>query len=269
MKTFSILIYRMNFFFFLPERFFHFRGIHKYMTDTQKHIIDLVMDPRSVHDLAVFQLRTPGKVRSKVFSSFVDSWVVHSELGLSHNLYPLTLQNLSDAFRNAGVDSQIQGDRLHAKLSNVEISLYADPDCTTIISADAILARVQLCAEAIAKLVVFADSVILDVEEMVLQEVLRMSEIEKAAVIIVTTLRARLYAVGRPFDIKEDGEYIRIQLKLYPSGKISMKLPAMEALEKADLLEEYARHAEFLYSSLGRNFYITELEGYAFWAKED
>ena len=55
----------------------------------------------------------------------------------------------------------------------------------------------------------------------------------------------------------------------YPSGKISMKLPAMEALEKADLLEEYARHAEFLYSSLGRNFYITELEGYAFWAKED
>ena len=133
----------MNFFFFLPERFFHFRGIHKYMTDTQKHIIDLVMDPRSVHDLAVFQLRTPGKVRSKVFSSFVDSWVVHSELGLSHNLYPLTLQNLSDAFRNAGVDSQIQGDRLHAKLSNVEISVYADPDCTTIISADAILARVQ------------------------------------------------------------------------------------------------------------------------------
>ena len=195
MKTFSILIYRMNFFFFLPERFFHFRGIHKYMTDTQKHIIDLVMDPRSVHDLAVFQLRTPGKVRSKVFSSFVDSWVVHSELGLSHNLYPLTLQNLSDAFRNAGVDSQIQGDRLHAKLSNVEISVYADPDCTTIISADAILARVQLCAEAIAKLVVFADSVILDVEEMVLQEVLRMSEIEKAAVIIVTTLRARLSAV--------------------------------------------------------------------------
>ena len=48
-----------------------------------------------------------------------------------------------------------------------------------------------------------------------------------------------------------------------------MKLPAMEAIEKADLLEEYARHAEFLYSSLGRNFYITELEGYAFWAKED
>ena len=35
------------------------------------------------------------------------------------------------------------------------------------------------------------------------------------------------------------------------------------------MLEEYARHAEFLYSSLGRNFYITELEGYAFWAKED
>jgi len=104
---------------------------------------------------------------------------------------------------------------------------------------------------------------------MVLQEVLRMSEIEKAAVIIVTTLCARLSAVGRPFDIKEDGEYIRIQLKLYPSGKISMKLPAMEALEKADLLEEYARHAEFLYSSLGRNFYITELEGYASWAKED
>lgn len=60
-----------------------------------------------------------------------------------------------------------------------------------------------------------------------------------------------------------------IQIHDYPSGKISMKLPAMEALEKADLLEKYARHAEFLYSSLGRNFYITELEGYAFWAKED
>lgn len=239
------------------------------MTNTQKHIISLVMDPKSVHELAVLQLRSPQKVRSRVFSSFVDSWVVHSELGLSHNLYPLTAQNLSDAFRQAGVDCQIQGDRIHAKLSNVEISVYADPDCTTIISADAILAKVQLCADAIVKLVLFADSVVQDVEEMVLQEVLRMSEIEKAAVIIVTTIRARLAAAGRPFEVKEDGEYIRIQLKLCPSGKISMKLPAMEALEKADLLEEYARHAEFLYSSLGRNFYITELEGYAFWAKED
>ena len=269
MKTFSILIYRPKFFFFLPERFFNYIGINKYMTNTQKHIISLVMDPKSVHELAVLQLRSPQKVRSRVFSSFVDSWVVHSELGLSHNLYPLTAQNLSDAFRQAGVDCQIQGDRIHAKLSNVEISVYADPDCTTIISADAILAKVQLCADAIVKLVLFADSVVQDVEEMVLQEVLRMSEIEKAAVIIVTTIRARLAAAGRPFEVKEDGEYIRIQLKLYPSGKISMKLPAMEALEKADLLEEYARHAEFLYSSLGRNFYITELEGYAFWAKED
>ena len=239
------------------------------MNNTQKHIIGLVMDPKSVHELAVLQLRTPGKVRSKVFSSFVDSWVVHSELGLSHNLYPLTVQNLSDSFRQAGVDCQIQGDRLHAKLSNVEISVYADPDCTTIISADAILAKVQLCADAIVKLVLFADSIIPDVEELVLQEVLRMSEIEKAAVIIVTTIRARLAAVGRPFEVKEDGENIRIQLKLYPTGKISIKLPAMEALEKVDLLEEYARHAEVLYSNLGRNFYITELEGYAFWAKED
>ena len=239
------------------------------MNNTQKHIISLVMDPKSVHDLAVLQLRAPGKVRSKVFSSFVDSWVVHSELGLSHNLYPLTVQNLSDAFRQAGVDCQIQGDRLHAKLSNVEISVYADPDCTTIISADAILAKVQLCADAIVKLVLFADSIIPDVEEMVLQEVLRMSEIEKAAVIIVTTIRARLAVAGRPFEVKEDGENIRIQLKLYPTGKISIKLPAMEALEKVDLLEEYARHAEVLYSNLGRNFYITELEGYAFWAKED
>ena len=239
------------------------------MNNTQKHIIGLVMDPKSVHELAVLQLRAPGKVRSKVFSSFVDSWVVHSELGLSHNLYPLTVQNLSDAFRLAGVDCQIQGDRLHAKLSNVEISVYADPDCTTIISADAILAKVQLCADAIVKLVLFADSIIPDVEELVLQEVLRMSEIEKAAVIIVTTIRARLAAAGRPFEVKEDGENIRIQLKLYPTGKISIKLPAMEALEKVDLLEEYARHAEILYSNLGRNFYITELEGYAFWAKED
>ena len=239
------------------------------MTENQKHIISLVMDPKSVHELAVLQLRTLGKVRSKVFSSFVDSWVVHSELGLSHNLYPLTVQNLSDSFRQAGVDCQIQGDRLHAILSNVEISVYADPDCTTIISADAILAKVQLCADAIVKLALFADSIIPDVEEMVLQEVLRMSEIEKAAVIIVTTIRARLAAAGRPFEVKEDGENIRIQLKLYPTGKISIKLPAMEALEKVDLLEEYARHAEVLYSNLGRNFYITELEGYAFWAKED
>ncbi|MBP5301677.1 MAG: hypothetical protein J6Y88_00330 [Bacteroidales bacterium] len=166
------------------------------------------------------------------------------------------------------MDIEVVGDRLHAGLANVEISVYADPDCTTIISADAILAKVQLCAEAVVQLVVFADAVVPDVEELVRQDVLRMSEIEKAAVIIVTTLRARLSAVGRPFDVKEDGEYIRIQLKLYPSGKISMKLPAMEALEKADLLEEYAQHAEFLYSSLGRNFYITELEGYAPWAKE-
>lgn len=239
------------------------------MDNIQKHIVDLVMDPKSVHDLAVFQLRTPGKVRSKVFSSFVDSWVVHSELGLDHNLYPLTLQNLSEAFRSAGIDSEVVGDRLHACLSNLKISLYADPDCTTIISADAILAKVQLCAEAIVKLVLFADSVLPEVEEMVLQEVLRMSEIEKAAVVIVTTLRARLSVRGRPFDIKEDGENIRIQFKLYPSGKISIKLPAMEALEKADELEEYARHAEILYSSLGRSFYITELENNALWAKED
>lgn len=239
------------------------------MTESQKYIIGLVMDPKSVHDLAVLQLRTPRKVRSKVFSSFVDNWVVHSELGLSHNLYPLTIQNLSDAFRQADVDSEIQGDRLHARLSNVEISVYADPDCTTIISADAILAKVQLCADAIVKLALFADSVVPYVEELVLQEVLRMTEIEKAAVIIVTTLRARLAVAGRPFDVKEEGEYIRIQLKLYPAGKISLKLPAMEALEKSHLLEEYARHAEVLYSNLGRNFYITELEGYAFWAKED
>lgn len=238
------------------------------MKDDQKHIISLVMDPKSVHRLAVFQLRTPGKVRSKVFSAFVNSWVVHSELGLAHNLHPLTIQNLSKAFRNAGVDGKVQGDRFHARLSNVEISVYADPDCTTIISADAILAKVQLCAESIVKLVLFADSVVPDVEEMVLQEVLRMSEIEKAAVIIVTTLRARLSAAGRPFDVKEDGEIVRIQLKLYPTGKISIRLPALEALEKADLLEEYARHAEILYSSLGRNFYIAELEGYALWAKD-
>ena len=250
------------------ERFSFLRGIYSCMEDLRKHIIGLVMDPRSVHDLAVFQLRTPGKVRSKVFSAFVDSWVVHSELGLEHNLRPLTIRSLSEAFRRAGVDIEVVGDRLHAGLANVEISVYADPDCTTIISADAILAKVQLCAEAVVQLVVFADAVVPDVEELVRQEVLRMSETEKAALVIVTTLRARLTAAGRPFEVRVEGEDVRIQLKLRPAGKISIRLPAVEALEKADLLEEYARHAEVLYSALGRRFYINELEGYAPWAKE-
>ena len=95
-----------------------------------------------------------------------------------------------------------------------------------------------------------------------------MSETEKAALVIVTTLRARLTAAGRPFEVRVEGEDVRIQLKLRPAGKISIRLPAVEALEKADLLEEYARHAEVLYSALGRRFYINELEGYAPWAKE-
>ena len=56
------------------------------MTDEQKRIVDLVMEPLALQNLILDNISSHGDILDCLFVKLVDHWVVHSELCLSHSV---------------------------------------------------------------------------------------------------------------------------------------------------------------------------------------
>lgn len=136
------------------------------MTDEQKRIVDLVMEPLALQNLILDNISSHGDILDCLFVKLVDHWVVHSELCLSHSVSQVDIQDIKSALSELGIPFSPEADsnELHVTLSHIKVTLLTDIQGFTSIVAGKKGARVQLTATSVVKLILFANDVLPDLE---------------------------------------------------------------------------------------------------------
>jgi len=236
------------------------------MTDTQRHILSLVLDKSALRRIAERHWTTGQGVREEAFLTIVGSWVVRSELGLDVVAGTDCLEDLLGAFSAAGIRCHGELGLLSAELSLLSFRVRIPGDGTVSVIAGRTAERMRLSPDSLVRMVRFAESVLPEVEEMVLREE-EYDKAERAGLIASAGLRPLLEERGLPFKlVRKDGDQLSVHLLLSPGGKLSVTVPAEGAAEFAASLDETLRCAELLYARFGDSVRISGLDFWDRWA---
>lgn len=237
------------------------------MTDTQRHILSLVLDKSALRRIAERHWTTGRGVREEAFLTIVGSWVVRSELGLDVVAGTDRLEDLLGAFSAAGIRCHGELGLLSVELPLLSFRVRIPGDGTVSVIAGGTAERMRLSPDSLVQVVRFAESVLPEVEEMVLREEEEYDKAERAGLIASAGLRPLLEERGLPFKlVRKDGDQLSVHLLLSPGGKLSVTVPAEGAAEFAASLDETLRCAELLYARFGDSVRISGLDFWDRWA---
>lgn len=240
------------------------------MTDEQKRIVDLVMEPLALQNLILDNISSHGDILDCLFVKLVDHWVVHSELCLSHSVSQVDIQDIKSALSELGIPFSPGADsnELHVTLSHIKVTLLTDIQGFTSIVAGKKGARVQLTATSVVKLILFANDVLPDLEAKASRAELEMDKSLRISHIAATTLRARLSNPNRPIDVSVKGRgCLDVRIFLRPDGQISLPVYASEVEKFIQNYDSIVRNAETLHTLLGSRFQIADLNRWDWWAE--
>lgn len=239
------------------------------MTDEQKRIVDLVMEPLALLNLVLDNLSSHDDIRDGLFVNLVDHWVVHSELCLSHAIGHIDIQDIKSALSEMGIPFSpgAYANELLVTLTHIKVTLLIDLQGYTSIVAGKKGARFQLTATSVVKLILFANDVLLDLEAKASRAELEMDKSIRISHIAATTLRARLYDPNRPIDVSVSGSgCLDVRVFLHPDGQISLPIYASEVDRFIENYDIIVRSAEMLHALLGSRFQIDDLNRWDWWA---
>lgn len=138
------------------------------MTEKESYIINLVMGEAILRRIAWHKWTSRETIPDEVFLYLVESWVVHSELGLDHDL-SVDPSALERALAEEGIPFEKEGETLRVTLGNCRFGLHVGTNGTVVFSNSFGGVGVSLSARAIPCLARFADAVLPEAVEMVLQ----------------------------------------------------------------------------------------------------
>ena len=193
------------------------------MTDEQKRIVDLVMEPLALLNLVLDNLSSHDDIRDGLFVKLVDHWVVHSELCLSHAIGHIDIQDIKSALSELGIPFSPGADanELLVTLTHIKVTLLTDLQGYTSIVAGKKGSRVQLTATSVVKLILFANDVLPDLEAKASRAEQEMDKSLRISHIAATTLRAGLSNPNRPIDVSVKGRgCLDVRIFLRPNGHI-------------------------------------------------
>lgn len=237
------------------------------MTESQRHILGLVLDRAAFRRILERHWTAGQGVREEAFLTLVGNWVVRSELGLDVAAETGSLEEAMAAFSAAGIPCHGEMGLLSVSLAPLPFRVRVPGDGTVAFIAGGAGERIRISPDGLVRLARFAEDVLPDVEEMALREETEYDKAERAGLIASAALRPLLENLGRPFKVvRTDGDRLSVHLLLSHGGKLSVTVNAEGAAEFAATLDETLRCAEQLYARFGSSVRIADLDFWDRWA---
>lgn len=238
------------------------------MTEEQKHILDQLLDKATLRKIAETHWTTGQCVREEAYLTIIGSWVVHSELGLDIVSGTGCLQDALDAFSRAGIRCHGEFGLLSVQLPLISFRVRVPGDGTVAVIAGRSAERARLSPDSLVRLALFAEAVLPEVEERVLNEEEEYNKAERVGMIASVALAPILEHRGQPFKlVRQEGDRLSVHIQFSPTGKLSVSVPAEEVTKFAASLDETLRCAEYLYSRFGATVRISDLDFWDRWAE--
>lgn len=236
------------------------------MTEKESYILNLVMDDAVLRRIAWHKWTSRETIPEEVFLYLVGSWVVHSELGLDHDI-SMTEEKLRLALDEGGVPYEKQEVGFRLSLEHTRMLVHVDSSGETFFSARPGSSRVTLSGPSLVRLIRFADTVLPDACEMVMKRALRIEKEELANTFASKVLRAKMDDIGAVYQIREYCDHLKVEILLPPDGKLQFSFTADKVDEVAGHIEEAFSAAKTLYGFKGTDLFFTNLEKWDRWAE--
>ena len=236
------------------------------MTETEAHILGLVMDETVLRRIAWHKWTSRETIPQDIFLCLAGSWVVHSELGLDHDI-SMTDDALEKALREGGIPFVREAQGFRLELGHLSPHVGVGSGGLTGFSLPAGTTGVSLSGPSIVRLLRFVDSVLPEAGRMVEDRALKIDREELTSAFAARVLRERLDELGVLYCIREYCDHLKVEILLPPDGKLYFTLRAEEVDEVAGHIREAVSAARALYGLHLSDLFFRPLERWDRWAE--
>ena len=236
------------------------------MSERDTSILRLVMDERVLRRMAWHRLISDETSPEELFLYLVGSWVIHSELGLDHDI-AMNAVKLQQALDEGGIPYERKEEGFRLRLEHISILAQTDGGRETLFSGRTGSVRVSLSGPSLVRLIRFADAALPETERMVSDRALRIKREELASTFASRVLRERLDGLGVLYKIDEYCDHLKVEILLPPDGKLTFSFKAEEVDRIADHIHETVSVAQTLHDLNLTDLFFRPLERWDHWAE--
>ena len=236
------------------------------MTEKESRLVSMVMDEDTIRNIAWLKWSALKTIREVIVLKLAKHVAVHSELGLKEG-HGNTLGSLAKAMEEHGIAIEAaHKERMTVHLNKVQIEIMLQEDGLVCFVFDSGTVKLNLCGESIARLLLFIDAVLPDVEAMLQKKCLELEREELGLSIAGQTLRRKLDDLGQIYYVFENDGFLEVDILLPPDGKLHFTVKEDEIPRTTDGMKASIISAVQLYDMFGINLAFRPLERCDCWA---
>lgn len=236
------------------------------MTEKQQYILGLVMDETVLRRIAWHKWTSRETIPDEIFLYLAESWVVHSELGLDHDL-SMSNEALERALREGEIPLEKGDDAYSVSLKHICFRVHVESGGATVFTVPFGSISISLSAVSIVRLLQFVDEVLPDAKHMVMNRALRIEREELATTFASKMLRTKLDDLGVLYYVLECCDHLKVEILLPPSGKLRFSFKADAVDKLVENLDKTVSAAQTLYELHGIDADFCPLERWDRWAE--
>ena len=236
------------------------------MTEKETHILNLVMDEKVLRRIAWHHWTSKETIPDELFIYLAGSWVVHSELGLDHDI-SMNGERLGQGLEEGGIPYQEETEGFRLVMERVRVLVKVDGCGETFLLSRAGSARVSLSGASLARLVRFVEAALPQAEKMVAERALRIERDELASTFASRVLKERLNELGVHYRVSEYCDHLKVEILLPPDGKLTFSFKPEEVDRVAGHIGEAVSAAQTLHDLHLDGLFFRPLERWDHWAE--
>jgi len=236
------------------------------MTEKETHILNLVMDEKVLRRIAWHQWTSKETIPDELFIYLAGSWVVHSELGLDHDI-SMNGERLRQGLEEGGIPYQEETEGFRLVMERARVHVKADGCGETFLLSRAGSARVSLSGASLARLIRFVEAALPQAERMVAERALRIERDELASTFASRVLKERLNELGVHYRVSEYCDHLKVEILLPPDGKLTFSFKPEEVDRVAGHIGEAVSAAQTLHDLHLDGLFFCPLERWDHWAE--
>ena len=236
------------------------------MTEKETHILNLVMDEKVLRRIAWHQWTSKETIPDELFIYLAGSWVVHSELGLDHDI-SMNGERLRQGLEEGGILYEEETEGFRLVMERVRILVKVDGCGETLFLSRAGSARVSLSGASLARLIRFVEAALPQAERMVAERALRIERDELASTFASRVLKERLNELGVHYRVSEYCDHLKVEILLPPDGKLTFSFKPEEVDRVAGHIGEAVSAAQTLHDLHLDGLFFRPLERWDHWAE--
>ena len=236
------------------------------MTDKENALLNLVMDEKVLRRIAWHHWTSKETIPDELFIYLAGSWVVHSELGLDHDI-SMNRERLREGLEGGGVPYEEESEGLRLLMERARVHVKADGCGETFFLSRAGSARVSLSGASLARLIRFVEAALPQAERMVAERALRIERDELASTFAARVLREKLDSLGILHRISEYSDHLKVEVLLPPDGKLTFSFKPEEVDRVAGHIGEAVSAAQTLHNLHLDGLFFRPLERWDRWAE--